>query len=71
MQVWMEQHGGALVTATIIIVIIAACLVLGTDGNLDKVFKAVIDNFNTKGQKAAGLTTSMINLPKLTIGLCA
>jgi len=71
MQVWIEQHGGTLITAAVILLIIVAIIALGADGYLDGIFKAIISAFDTKAKNAAGLNTSMINLPKLTVGLCA
>lgn len=56
MQVWIEQHGGALITATIILLIIAAIIALGTNGYLNDIFKAIINAFDVKAKNAAGLS---------------
>ena len=51
MRTLIEEHGGAIATAAI--VIIAAIVALGQTGHLQTVFTALIDTFTKKAQEAA------------------
>ena len=53
MRTLIEEHGGAIATAAIVIIIIAAILELGQTGHLQTVFTALIDTFTKKAQEAA------------------
>ena len=53
MRTLIEEHGGAIATAPIVIIIIAAIVALGQTGHLQTVFTALIDTFTKKAQEAA------------------
>lgn len=54
MRVLLEEHGGAIATAAIAIIIIAAIVALGATGHLQEAYTTLLDAFTTKAQNAAG-----------------
>ena len=55
---------GAVATAAIVIIIIAAIVALGATGHLQEAYTALLDAFTTKAQDAAGFRITSEN-PRL------
>lgn len=54
MRTLLEEHGGALITAALIIIFIAAIVAIGQGDFIQNLFEALIDSFGSEAQSAAG-----------------
>ncbi len=57
MRTLLEEHGGALITAALIIIFIAAIVAIGNAEFIKDLFESLIETFGTKAQSAAGFGT--------------
>lgn len=54
MRTLLEEHGGAIATAAVIVILIAAIVLLGQSDHLVDMFTNLLQSFGTKAQNAAG-----------------
>lgn len=54
MRTLLEEHGGALITAALIIIFIVAIVAIGNSQFIKNLFESLIESFGTKAQNAAG-----------------
>lgn len=54
MRTLLEEHGGALITAALIIIFIAAIVAIDKGGFIKELFENLISAFGSKAQSAAG-----------------
>lgn len=57
MRTLLEEHGGALITAALIIIFIAAIVAIDKGGFIKDLFETLITSFGSKAQGAAGFGT--------------
>lgn len=54
MRTLLEEHGGALITAALIIIFIAAIIAIKQSDFIQTLFENLITSFSTEAQNAAG-----------------
>lgn len=57
MRVLLEEHGGVIATAAVVLIVIGVIIALGATGQLDGLLAGILDAFSTKAQSAAGFGT--------------
>lgn len=50
----LEEHGGAIATAAVIVILIAAIMLIGQEGLLKELFTDLLEAFAEKAQNSAG-----------------
>lgn len=54
MRTLLEEHGGAIATAAVIVIFIAAIVLLGQSNHLVEMFTNLLQSFSSQAQNAAG-----------------
>ncbi len=54
MRTLLEEHGGAIATAAVIVILIAAIMLIGQEGLLKELFTDLLEAFAEKAQNSAG-----------------
>lgn len=54
MRTLLEEHGGAIATAAVIVIFIAAIILIGQEGVLKDLFTDLLEAFTQKAQSSAG-----------------
>lgn len=54
MRTLLEEHGGAIATAAVIVILIAAIMLIGQEGLLKELFTDLLEAFTEKAQSSAG-----------------
>lgn len=57
MRVLLEEHGGVIATAAVVLIVIGVIVALGASGQLDGLLADILDAFSAKAQDAAGFGT--------------